>query len=192
MTTRALALSLALIAAASHAQAPEAAVDWGRLERGDILVARAASPSGTPGLNCLFLVSGTRELVFSRIRDPAFFKATYANIREQRVLRRYPNGEDIEFVLDAVVETVRYTVARTVDEERFQVTWHRIAGDLKDISGSWTVESSPVPGRCLVRYESYVDPGGAARAALYFAVARMEARSSLERLRAVLERGQAN
>ncbi len=175
-----------LSAAALHAQVP-AQTDWPRLERGEILIASARSPSGTPGLVCLFLVSGERSALFARLRDPAFFRASYRNIKETRVLRQYPDGEDIEFVLDAIIRTVRYTVTRRTDERTFEVTWTRIGGDLKDISGRWAVEESPYPGRCLVIYESYVDPGGAVNVALYSLFARMQARSNLTRLRAILE-----
>jgi hypothetical protein len=124
-----------LCAPALQGLSQEDAVDWPRLERGDILVATATSRSGTPGLRCLLLVSGSRAELFSRIRDPLFFEASYRNIEELRVLRTYPDGADIEFVLDAIVRRVRYTVARTIDDEKYEVDWSRIAGDLKDISG---------------------------------------------------------
>jgi hypothetical protein len=186
-----LALWLATCpAAALQAQPNENGLDWRRLERGDILVTQASNESGTPGLRCFLLVSGDKARLFSQIRDPSFFKETYRSIKGMRVLRQRPHGEDIEYVIDAVLRTVRYTATRTVDDENFEVTWHRLAGDLRDISGLWAVKDSPYPGKCLVVYESYVDPGGGINVEAYAAFARLQARSNLARLRAALEKQQ--
>jgi hypothetical protein len=49
------------------------------------------------------------------------------------------------------------------------------------------VKESPVPGKCLIIYESYVDPGSSLEVAVYSAFAKTQAHTLLERLRTILE-----
>jgi hypothetical protein len=161
--------------------------DWKDLAEGKISVVQTVSERGTPGLRCLLLVAGDRQSLFDKLKDPAFFKGQYSNIEQLNILRTYDNGADVEFVVNAVVRKVRYIVSRTYDRANDVIAWSRISGDVKDISGSWKVEDSPYPGKCLITYESFVDPG-TLNVHLYVFFVNSQAQQDLEKLRTILEK----
>jgi hypothetical protein len=166
---------------------PSGNTDWKALAEGKISVIQTASEKGTLGLRCLLLVAGDREGLFDKLKDPGLFKAQYSNIEQLNIIRSYDNGADVEFVINAMVRELRYTVSRTYDRATDVIAWSRISGDVKDISGSWKVEDSPYPGKCLITYESFVDPGKV-NVHMYVFFVTTQAQHNLEKLRTILEK----
>ncbi len=74
-----------------------------------------------------------------------------------QVLERDSEGRPLkaEFELDARLKVLEYTLAYTWSDSK--VEWKSVAGDVKDISGSYTLEESG--GSTKVTYEYSIDPG---------------------------------
>lgn len=160
--------------------------NWGTLETGRIIVEQTKNALGTPGLRCYLLVTGDRDRLFDKLKNPEFFKASYSNIEKMKILRRYRGGAEVEFVLNAFVARVRYVVSRRYDRRTYTVWWTKVSGDLKEIEGSWQLKTSPYVGKYLLVYESFVNPG-MVPPGLYLSFAKRKAESSLQRLRTLLE-----
>ena len=171
---------------AQLAAQPSAPPNWSALETGKIIVEQAKSARGTPGLRCELLVAGNENTLFDKLKNPDFFKASYSNIEKIKILRRYQNGAEVEFVLNAIVTKIHYVVARRFNRATYTVWWTKVSGDLKDIEGSWQLKPSPYKGKYLLVYESFVNPG-VVPPGLYLSFAKRKAESSLQRLRMLLE-----
>ncbi len=186
--TRICLACLALfVAGRLDALSPTPSPDWGALAKGRIIVDQARNDRGTPGLRCYLLVAGNEDKLFDKLKSPDFFKASYSNIEQMRILRRYRNGAEVEFVINALVTKVHYVVSRRYDRKTYTVWWTKVSGDLKEIEGSWRLQPSPYAGKYLLVYESFVDPG-MVPPGLYVSFAKLKAESNLKKLRALLEK----
>lgn len=177
---------LVVAVAGLAAQPPGTPPDWRALDKGKIIIEQVKNDRGTPGLRCYLLVAGNKDRLFDKLKNPDFFKAAYGNIEKMKIVRKYNNGAELEFVLNAVIKKVRYVVLRRYNRKTYTVWWTRVSGDLKDIEGSWRLEPSPFEGKYLLVYESFVDPGMVA-AGFYVFFATMQAESNLKKLRRILE-----
>jgi hypothetical protein len=108
-------------------------------------------------------------------------------MKEARILRIYPGGADVEYLIDAVIRKYRFVLARLVDVKSHSVSWTRISGDLAYSRGKWSIDPLPLDGRLLVRYEAYVDPGAGSATGFYNSLVRFQAPRDLRRLRDLLE-----
>jgi hypothetical protein len=193
------AFMIAIVSAGTYADAaPSAAAgkteseaEVAALVKGDILIEERNNADGVLGLSCRLLVKGDKTAVFSKLADPGFFMAVYPNMKEAKIVRSYPGGADVQYLIDAVIRKYRYVLARLTNARDFEITWTRVSGDLAYVRGKWSIDPLPVDGRLLVRYENYVDPEAGAAAGFYLSLVRFQTPKDLNRLRNLLEGGKA-
>jgi hypothetical protein len=137
----------------------DAALDWKRLNSGDVIVEEVATESGIPGVRALFIVKASRESIWSTLVDYDNFSKIFDGIDHLQVLEQNQDGARVEFWVDAVVANLHYVLYRHYDKPGYRITWKRESGDLKKIQGNWKIMDTPDPGKKLLIYESYVDIG---------------------------------
>ena len=113
----------------------------------------------TPGVRATFEVDAPADVVLDLLWDVSRFKRIFPDIKELTVLAQSPTGVDVRFEVDAVVAKPTYTLRRSLDVGRGEISWFNIAGDLKRVVGRWVVRPATNPQRSIVVYESFVDVG---------------------------------
>ena len=81
-----------------------------------------------------------------------------------------------------------YVIARKNDAAALRMDWSRLSGDFPYVSGSWIVTDSPVAGKRLVEYDSFVVPIKGLDPDLFVDVFRDQAISNLKRLKTLLDK----
>jgi coenzyme Q-binding protein COQ10 len=105
-------------------------------------------------------------------------------VREARVLERdeHGRGSVVEYVVDVLVRTVRYTLRQVYDEPG-RIGSEYLGGDFRDFAGEWRFEEAG-PARTRAELDLRIDPGrfvpSIVRAAISDAVMR-RALSDLKR-----------
>jgi ribosome-associated toxin RatA of RatAB toxin-antitoxin module len=150
---------------------PVAGRDWALLFAGDVVVEPVKHPDGIPGLRASFAVAAPRERIWAVLLDYTNFPKIFPDIHDLRVLTHDPQGDQVEYWVNAVVSKYHYVLYRHYDEPGRRLTWTRVAGDLKRMEGSWEIHDTPRSDVQMLVYESYIDIGGVVPKALV----RMEA-----------------
>lgn len=102
-------------------------------------------------------IGASAEAILGVINDVEAYPLWMERMKRAVVLERDAEGRPrrAEFEVDAKWQTLRYTL-----EYEYQsggVSWHSVAGDLKEISGSYRVESRDAA--TTVTYDYSIDPG---------------------------------
>jgi ribosome-associated toxin RatA of RatAB toxin-antitoxin module len=113
----------------------------------------------TPGVRATFEVDAPADVVLDLLWDVSRFKRIFPDIKELTVLDQAPTRVDVRFEVDAVVAKPTYTLRRSLDVGRGEISWFNIAGDLKRVVGRWVVRPANDARRSIVVYESFVDIG---------------------------------
>jgi hypothetical protein len=166
---------------------PVAGRDWALLFAGDVVVEPVKHPDGIPGLRASFAVAAPRERIWAVLLDYANFPKMFPDIHDLRVLTQDPQGDQVEYWVNAVVSKYHYVLYRHYDEPGRRLTWTRVAGDLKRMEGSWEIHDTPRSDVQMLVYESYIDIGGVVPKALVRMEAMRKAREMGERLRSWIE-----
>jgi len=166
---------------------PVASRDWALLFAGDVVVEAVKHPDGISGLRASFTVAAPRERIWAVLLDYANFPKIFPDIHDLRVLTHDPQGDQVEYWVNAVVSKYHYVLYRHYDEPGRRLTWTRVAGDLKRIEGSWEIHDTPRSDVQMLVYESYIDIGGVIPKALVRMEAMRKAREMGERLRSWIE-----
>jgi len=166
---------------------PVAGRDWTLLFAGDVVVEPVKHPDGISGLRASFAVAAPRERIWAVLLDYANFPKIFPDIHDLRVLTHDPQGDQVEYWVNAVVSKYHYVLYRHYDEPGRRLTWTRVAGDLKRIEGSWEIHDTPRSDVQMLVYESYIDIGGVVPKALVRMEAMRKAREMGERLRSWIE-----
>jgi hypothetical protein len=161
--------------------------DWALLFAGDVVVEPVKRPDGMPGLRASFAVAAPRERIWAVLLDYANFPKIFPDIHDLRVLMHDPQGDQVEYWVNAVVSQYHYVLYRYYDEPGRRLTWTRVAGDLKRMEGSWEIHDTPRSDVQMLVYESYIDIGGVIPKALVRMEAMRKAREMGERLRSWIE-----
>jgi len=166
---------------------PVASRDWALLFAGDVVVEAVKHPDGISGLRASFTVAAPRERIWAVLLDYANFPKIFPDIHDLRVLTHDPQGDQVEYWVNAVVSKYHYVLYRHYDEPGRRLTWTRVAGDLKRMEGSWEICDTPRSDVQMLVYESYIDIGGVVPKALVRMEAMRKAREMGERLRSWIE-----
>jgi ribosome-associated toxin RatA of RatAB toxin-antitoxin module len=166
---------------------PVAGRDWAVLFAGDVVVEAVKRPDGIPGLRASFAVAAPRERIWAVLLDYANFPKIFPDIHALRVLTHDPQGDQVEYWVNAVVSKYHYVLYRHYDDPGRRLTWTRVAGDLKRMEGSWEIHDTPRSDVQMLVYESYIDIGGVVPKALVRMEAMRKAREMGERLRSWIE-----
>lgn len=148
-----------LVLSIPDALGQDAALNWEKLYRGEVIVEEVATESGIPGVRAIFVVKASRELIWFTLVDYHNFPKFFPGIEHLKVLEQDQNGAHVEFWVDAVVADLHYILYRHYVKPGYRLTWRRESGDLKIIQGSWDIVDTGDPEKKLLIYESYVDIG---------------------------------
>lgn len=134
-------------------------LNWKALDRGEIIVEEVESDSGIPGVRASFLVTASREAIWSALVDYDNFPKFFKGIDRLHVLEQDDKGAHVEFWVDAILADLHYVLYRHYAEPGHRLTWHQVSGDLEQIQGSWEILDTANPEKKLLIYDSYVDVG---------------------------------
>jgi ribosome-associated toxin RatA of RatAB toxin-antitoxin module len=131
------------------------------------------APDGVKGLRAVFDVVGAgvdADACIETLWDVRRFRTIFPDVKSLEVQSPAPDKVptatqlDVKFTVDAVLQTTTYTLRRTFDRAARKIEWHRIAGDVPTIRGSWSVmpvssKDPSAPAVVRVTYTSFVDVG---------------------------------
>jgi ribosome-associated toxin RatA of RatAB toxin-antitoxin module len=125
-------------------------------------------------------IDGSPQACFDALTDYERLPAWQGAVKEVAVLERDERGRGsvVEYVVDARVRTVRYTLRQVYDEPH-RLGSEYLGGDFRDFSGEWRFE--PISdGRTRAELDLRIDPGrfvpGIVRTAIADAVMRRAVR----------------
>lgn len=133
------------------------------------------APDGVKGLRAVFDIAhlttdADADRCLETLWDVRRFRTIFPDVKSLEVLAPAPEKVpaatqlDVKFTVDAVVQTTTYTLRRSIDRGARKIEWHRIAGDVPTIRGSWAVtvvspKDHSAPRVARVTYTSFVDVG---------------------------------
>jgi ribosome-associated toxin RatA of RatAB toxin-antitoxin module len=128
------------------------------------------------------------QACFDALIDYESLPRWQGTVREVRVLERDERGRGsvVEYVVDARVKTVRYTLRQIYDEPR-RVGSEYLGGDFRDFAGEWRFEPRG-DGGTHVELDLRIDPGRFLPRALRGVVADAVMRRALSDLKRFVER----
>jgi ribosome-associated toxin RatA of RatAB toxin-antitoxin module len=105
-------------------------------------------------MNHTELIRATPEACFAAAIDYASYPSWQSLVKEVTVHSRDDagRGEEVEFVVDLKIATVRYTL-RYAYPGATKITWTYVGGDAKDVSGSYTFSPTEAAEIAEARYE---------------------------------------
>lgn len=144
------------------ASAPLPAGEQARLERGEVVVSTAPSPTGRPQplVQAAILLDAPAAVVWDVMVDCPRAPEFVPGMRECRVLEHAPDHETIRHrvKVSSLLPEVTY-VFRADYTKHEKIDFVRTGGDLKEMEGHWTLSALDGGRRTLVRYAVYLDPG---------------------------------
>jgi len=144
---------------------------------------------GVKGLRATFQLNASREAIWDLLTDYDRFTETFTGIRSLEVISKNDQGARVRFKIKVAFLSFDYTLRRDYVRPYELLTWHRIDGDFRDLSGSWGILPGPAEGIQQVIYESFVDVGFMIPTALVRDGAASELEKTVARIRARLEGG---
>ena len=125
-------------------------------------------------------ITGSPQACFDALIDYERLPEWQGAVKEVRVLERDERGRGsvVEYVVDARVRTVRYTLRQIYDEPH-RLGSEYLGGDFRDFGGEWRFQSI-ADGRTRAELDLRIDPGrfvpGIVRTAIADAVMRRAVR----------------
>jgi ribosome-associated toxin RatA of RatAB toxin-antitoxin module len=128
------------------------------------------------------------QACFDALIDYESLPRWQGTVREVRVLERDERGRGsvVEYVVDARVKTVRYTLRQIYDEPR-RVGSEYLGGDFRDFAGEWRFEEAG-PGRTRAELDLRIDPGRFVPSIVRSAISDAVMRRALSDLKSYVER----
>ena len=84
----------------------------------------------------------------------------YDDIDSLRVLKEDEKGATIEIWYDATIGKFHYVLRRNYEIPEYKLSWERVSGDLKVISGGWEILDAMDEKSKILIFESYIQTGG--------------------------------
>jgi ribosome-associated toxin RatA of RatAB toxin-antitoxin module len=160
-----------------------------RLEDGGVLIESVTSEEGIRGLRASFLIKARPEAVWDLLTDYTRLREVLTNVEELSVLEESPQGARVRFRVRAAWMDFQYTLQRNYEEPGRRLTYRRVEGDLKSISGDWVISKGPDDEHQLVISTSFVDAGLLVPDAWVRSRAADDLRDTARRMRQRLEQG---
>jgi ribosome-associated toxin RatA of RatAB toxin-antitoxin module len=134
-------------------------------------------------------VAARPEACYRALADFEHLPDWQGAVREARVLERDAEGRGsvVEYVVDAKLRTVRYTLRQVHDPPR-RLGCEYLRGDFRDFSGEWRFEPAG-SGSTRVELDLHIDPGRFVPGPLRGAIADAVMRRALSDLKRHLEHG---
>jgi ribosome-associated toxin RatA of RatAB toxin-antitoxin module len=133
-------------------------------------------------------IAATPQACFDALTDFEHLPQWQRAVREVRVLERNGDGRAavVEYVVDARVRSVRYTL-RQIYDEPYRLASEYLGGDFRDFRGEWRFEATG-PGRTHAELDLRIDPGRFVPGPLRALIADAVMRRALSDLKAYVER----
>lgn len=131
----------------------------GSASEDSIVIEDLTNDRGVRGLRGTFQLAASREAIWNLLTDYDRFTETFTGIRRLKVISEDENGAQVRFTIKASILTFEYTLRRDYVRPFELITWHRIGGDFRYISGSWMILPGSREGVQEIIYESFVDVG---------------------------------
>lgn len=142
---------------------------------------------GVNGLRATFQLNASREAIWDLLTDYGRFRETFKRIHSLEVLNEDDLGARVRFRIKVLFLSFDYTLQRDYERPHQLLTWHRIAGDFRQISGSWKILPGPDDGTQIVIFESFVDVGYLIPTAMVRDRAAKELENTVTQIRTRLE-----
>jgi len=144
---------------------------------------------GVKGLRATFQLNASREAIWDLLTDYDRFTETFTGIQDLEVLSEDDRGARVHFKIKVLFLAFDYTLQRDYERPYELLTWHRTAGDFRQISGSWEILPGPGEGIHVVVFESFVDVGYMIPTEMVRNQAAIELETTVTQIRARLEGG---
>ena len=145
---------------------------------------------GVKGLRATFQLHASRTEIWDLLTDYDRFTETFKRIHSLEVINHDEQGALVHFNIKVLFLTFDYTLQRNYERPLERLTWHRTAGDFRQITGSWEILPGPEENLHIVVFESFVDVGYMIPTAMVRRRAASELEATVKQIRARLERGQ--
>jgi ribosome-associated toxin RatA of RatAB toxin-antitoxin module len=142
----------------SFSQLPEDILQ--HLSEGEVIVEAIENESGLPGARAMFQIQGTRSQIWAMLNDYQTFKQIYDDIDSLRVLKEDEKGATLEIWYNATIGKFHYVLYRNYEIPEYKLSWERVSGDFKVISGGWEILNAIDKKSKILIFESYVKTGG--------------------------------
>lgn len=162
-------------------------VQQARLQDGYVLIENVTNEEGVHGLRAAFLIKARPEEVWNLLVDYKRFRDIFPSVEELRVLEENRQGARVHFRIRAAWMDFQYTLERNYEQPGRRLTYRRVEGDLKSVSGEWVILKGPDDERQLVVCISFVDVGFLVPTALVRNRAADDLRDTARRMRQQLE-----
>jgi ribosome-associated toxin RatA of RatAB toxin-antitoxin module len=156
--------------------------EWQQLMNGDVIIVDAKNNEGVDGIIGFFVAEASTEKIWDIFIDYNKFRTTFKGIKDLKVLHEDHNSAEVWFAIKAVFK-FQYTLRRNYEIPGKRLTWEKLSGDFKVISGRWEIQPTADVERQLVIYESYVDIGFLVPAKLVRNAAAKEFSETVTRIR---------
>ncbi|MGE3678668.1 MAG: SRPBCC family protein [Burkholderiales bacterium] len=159
-----------------------------RLRDGEILIEQVTNHEGIHGLRAAFLVRARPEAVWSLLTDYKRLPGVLGNVEELRVLDENAHGARVRLRVRAAWMRFDYVLQRDYEQPGRRLSYRRVEGDFRSISGEWVIRRGPDDEHQLVVCQSYVDIGALLPTALVRDHAAEDLRETARRMRQHLEK----
>jgi ribosome-associated toxin RatA of RatAB toxin-antitoxin module len=149
----------ALISVVQAEPAPLAFDQEQRVRSGEIFIENIRSQSGVEGLRATFQVKAPPRSVWNILVDYKHYREVFTDVEGLDVLDEDERGARVRFRIKASWMSFEYTLQRDYLEPGRLLTWHRVDGDFKELTGQWTIKDGFDADHSLVSCESFVDIG---------------------------------
>ena len=141
------------------------AADVVRLQNDDIIIEPIENANGLPGVQAMFLIQGSASEIWKMLNDYKNYKSIYGGIDSLKVIQQDSDGATVEYWSDVgtwkyLGVKVHFVLRRNYDSACRELSWKRVSGDLKEIEGGWEIIDSPVMGKKLLIYKTFIKYGG--------------------------------
>ena len=148
-----------------------------------ILIEDVTNDQGVHGLRATFHLQASREAIWTLLTDYDRFKETFKGLRHIEIIEEDERGARVRYTIKAWILTFAYTLQRDYVRPNELITWRRIGGDFRVISGAWMILPGPREDLHEIVYESYVDVGFLIPTALVRDRAAKELEKTIARMR---------
>ena len=144
--------------------------------------------AGTAGIQAEFHVPAPADLLLELLWNVDNFPELFPDIKSYDVLRSSDASVDVAFRVNAVVKELRYVLRRELSTDTAEIRWSSLSGDLRKISGGWSLRPTATANVTLAVYRTFVDPGRMIPSRLVAAAAKRQAQILAQRVREVAVR----
>ena len=150
-------------------------------------IEEVTNDQGVAGLRATFQLNASREAIWDLLTDYDRFRETFKRIHSLEVLNENDRGAMVRFKIKVLFLSFDYTLQRDYERPHELLTWHRTAGDFRQVSGSWKILPGTDAGTQVVIFESFVDVGYLIPTAMVRDRAARELETTVTQIRARLE-----